>query len=417
MKNNFYRCYIYGNVMFDLISMEPLKEFHIPWHVTYHHTWRMYDFQTELLMLHAHPESEAYETFDGALYHKKRQTLLYVPKGKETLHIPKHVKEIGYEALKSDRLKTVSIDPDNPFFKLVDGYLYSSSMHVLYFVPPGCSQLFISSTVRYIDDTVFSHRFESVIVSSDNPVYKEMDGVLFRDKDIKYICPNIHSINLHSDANVLSLCGLENANQLREIEISADHPLFRSIDNVVYSKDCTKLVYIPAGIDTIYFSEQLLTLKKGWFEKCANLKEIYIHRSTRFNASCFTTLNKCRIFVYVDAHRSIELPHTSALSLSKCIGFLNGAGAEVKMGTELFYLDCYLSGINRSPEFCHVIQVSSWQIIKRVIEENHILYMKEMISGGYLITRKNINKALDIAMKCGNMEIYELLLSHKLTMK
>lgn len=415
LTNQFVAYEIYGETLYDVYGLEgnSLIEFHIPKQINYHHTWKMYDCHDMLQMLYADPENKTYGTFNGVLYNKRTQTLLYVPRGKTSLHIPKHIKHIGFEALNSYKLKTISIDSDNPNFQLVDGNLYNNTMEILYFTPSN-PKLFIASTVNHIHSSVLFQIFLDITVSVDNPIFKAVNGVLYEKNRVIYMCPNVRSVYLHSDADIPSFCKLDNIANLSEIKINENHPYFRAIDNVIYKKDCTELIYVSSHIQKIHLPNQLTFLKRAQFEKCMYLKEIYVHQNTRFNARSFEKLNDdCRIFVHMDEERTIELPRISISALAKCIQFLKGFGAEVKPETELFYLDYYLSGWDVSPNFSRVIQVSSWQIIKRVIEENHLSRMNKILSDGSLITRKNINKALKFAMQCENTDIYVLLSSYK----
>lgn len=399
-----------AGTLFDIVALEPLVEFHIPQEVVFHHTWKMYNHHDTLQALYAHPQSETYETFDGALYHKKTQTLLYVPRGKTSLHIPKHIKAIGYEALICPGLKSISVDPENPYFRVVDGNLYSHTMEELYYAAPNDTKLMISSMIKRIDSSVFFRSFSDVIVSNDNPCFKGIDGVLYRENDIVYICDGVQSIYLDADVNIWSLCRVRNVDNLSKIEISENHPRFQAIDNIIYNKDCTEVIYIPKKTQRLFLPDQLVTLKNVQFEKYNELKEISIHKNTYFTAHSFKQLNhECLISIRIDEHKTIELPQIPVSILAKCIQFLRGAGAEIKSGTELFYLDCYFFGLNHSPEFYRVLQVSSWQIIQRVILENDLSRMEKMLMDERLITKKNIKRALNFAIQCGNITMCELL--------
>ncbi len=406
-------CDIYNNVLYRIVSTEPLVEFHIPQQVTKHQTWNMYNDKKELQALYAHPESEAYETFDGALYDKKRHGLLYVPLGKTSLHIPKYVQHIGYHTLNHYNLKTITLDSENPNFCLVDGYLYNNEMTKLYFVPCDQKTLYIQPSLAYIDSSVFLRKFDDIVIHPSNPFFKTVDGILFYENEIVYICPNARNVHLPAYISCSSLRKLNNAPNLTSVTISEKHPKLIEINNVIYSKDCTEIVYFPKYVQEVTLPDQLTSLKNENFNQNIDLRMISVSVNTSFSARSFAGLHEnCRIFVRLNNPTSIELPRTSPMILANCIQFLKGADAEIKAGTEIFYLNYYLLGLNHTPKFLRTIHVSSWQMIKHVITNNCISHMKEMLSDGHLITRKNINKSQNLALECGSLEIYELLSSH-----
>lgn len=129
----------------------------------------------------------------------------------ETFHIGEHTFDIGEAVFDSCvSLRTITCSPDNPFFKSVDGVLYSKDGSRLIAYPAGKrdESFEIPDTVTSIAPWAFSgsvylrhvsipasveelwwpfgncSALEEITVSPDNPVYTAQEGVLY-DKEMK----------------------------------------------------------------------------------------------------------------------------------------------------------------------------------------------------------------------------------------
>lgn len=384
------RKYIYsrGHILYDIYTEEPLTEFHIPKQVTYHNTWKMYNSQTELQALYADEESEMYETREGALYNKKTKYLLYVPRGKRSLHISNAVRGIGYQAIRAGQLDICTIDPENPYLKLEDGNIYDHKKESLEAVISGEGKLYIPASVTQIAKDVLEQLFTEIEVAEGNPIYWAKDGVLGKGNHIEYICPQKTSV--HIPANVTRFPSEFIRESMLEVTVDEEHPCFCVKEHVVYNKDCTEIVYFPC-----------------------KREELVILGTAKFKARTFAKVSpECQIRIRLDERRVVSLPKkkTGAKAFTTCINYLNGADAEVKPGTEAFFADIFLMKWDKSERFERNIRMSTWQIIKKIIEEDDYYRMYCLIQDGRLFPRRNSSyRAMEYAEACGRMMIYEMI--------
>ena len=100
---------------------------------------------------------------------------------------------------------------------------------------------------------------EKITVHPDNEVYSDIDGVLFdadgeellyyplgRQDETYTIPQSMQTLNPYAR--------LWRNKALKNIEVDADNPYFTSVDNVLYSKNGSELIFRPANDDVAYFA-------------------------------------------------------------------------------------------------------------------------------------------------------------------
>ena len=74
---------------------------------------------------------------------------------------------------------------------------------------------------------------------------------------------------------------------------------FKVIDEVLYNKDCSKIICYPAwkAIGVVNIPDSVITLERGAFSGCKDMTEINLHNVNLINKSCFTNC-VCLVSVY-----------------------------------------------------------------------------------------------------------------------
>ncbi len=128
----------------------------------------------------------------------------------------------------------------------------------------------------------FSWLTQEFSVAANNPYFKTVDGVLF-DKDgatliayppgkkgSEYVVPNgVKTI----DARAFYRKGLK---ALKSFLVSANHPRFKTVDGVLFSKDGATLIAYPPGKDATEYvvPDGVKTIGEYAFADCFSLKSI-----------------------------------------------------------------------------------------------------------------------------------------------
>ncbi|MBQ3179047.1 MAG: leucine-rich repeat protein [Clostridia bacterium] len=140
--------------------------------------------------------------------------------GLESLYIPKNVRYIDMNGIRfCDYLTEITVDADNPYYKSVDGILFTEDMTVLHTYPMG--------------RTAAEYTVPDTVVIMPAAVYTQV-------RQLK---------KLNIPASVEEICaatGWSGGCVLEEIVVDPDNAYFCSEDGVLYSKDKTVLYHYPA---------------------------------------------------------------------------------------------------------------------------------------------------------------------------
>jgi len=219
----------------------------------------------------------------------------------------------------------------------------------------GCSGLTsvtISNSVRSIGNTTFNHctKLEKIIVSENNPAFSSIEGVLFSKDCTKlitypnaksniYILPNsVTSIGNYAFSDCTGLTSITIPNSVtsigagafqrctglasitipdgvisigssafygctiqKEFIVSENNPAYSSVEGVLFSKDCTKLIAYPNAKSNIYILPNSVTSIGDYaFGYCMGLTSITIPNSV-------TSIGKSA-FQYCTGLTSITIP-------------------------------------------------------------------------------------------------------------
>lgn len=122
-------------------------------------------------------------------------------------------------------LKEVEVDPENPYFIVVDGVLYNKEMTQLYYCPPGKEgELTIPEGVKIIGHMAFQD------------------------------CSKLTAIYLPSTVEVIMEGAFGGNSRLASLVVNDENPYYKSLDHVIYTQDGEELVAYAAGKAKTYYS-------------------------------------------------------------------------------------------------------------------------------------------------------------------
>lgn len=108
------------------------------------------------------------------------------------------------------------------------------------------------------------------------------DGVVSIGENAFLGCSELESITVGKSVTTLNYQYFRSCSSLKNINVSADHESYSSIDGVLFNKDATVLVYYPSTISTSYTVPSGVTeIGESAFAKCDSLQTINIPASVK----------------------------------------------------------------------------------------------------------------------------------------
>ena len=212
----------------------------------------------------------------------------------ETLYLPKNVRIIEEDGLGLMIPETIQVDPDNPYFKVENGALYTKDG----------SRLLLMSVNSEIREFVIPDRVTSIDTGAFVNAY------------------NLRKVTIGKGyTTVPQTRGAFGGYNLEEIQVDPANTGLRDIDGVLFSKDGTILLDYPSSRpgSTYTVPEGTEKLLPYSFCFCPNLTEVVLPEGLK---TMDTALWACQSLKTVTIPRSIT-------SLEKnAIGYLNGAPVE-----------------------------------------------------------------------------------------
>ena len=212
----------------------------------------------------------------------------------ETLYLPKNVRIIEEDGLGLMTPETIQVDPDNPYFKVENGALYTKdgSRLLLMSVNSGIREFVIPDRVTSIDNGAFVNAY------------------------------NLRKVTIGKGyTTVPQTRGAFGGYNLEEIQVDPANTGLRDIDGVLFSKDGTILLDYPSSRagSTYTVPEGTEKLLPYSFCYCPNLTEVVLPEGLK---TMDTALWACQSLKTVTIPRSITSLEENA------IGYLNGAPVE-----------------------------------------------------------------------------------------
>lgn len=227
-------------------------------------------------------QSENFIFENGALYTADRKNLIYISiRGKEdyfeipegTILIGKHAFFMCNRFTKITIPKTVIKMKNNPF--------------------SGCSQLDLDNRSPYyhVIDSVIYNKFKTAVVGCLNNIKINELRLLETTKSINrnsfWNCLGIKKIVFPEslvDIGYNPFVGCSN------IHFESLSKRYRVVDDVLYNEDCSVLICYPSwkAVGDVHIPDSVITLERGAFSGCTELKNINLHNVNIINKSCFT---------------------------------------------------------------------------------------------------------------------------------
>lgn len=219
---------------------------------------------------------------NGILYTADKQTLIYCSiQGQESeFVIPEGVKIIGKHAFYCcDRFEKITLPQslekmeNNPF--------------------SGCSKLTLinHSKAYYIQDDVIYNGFKTAVVGTLNKIKSKrlelLEGIKSINRNSFWNCKGIETIVFPKS---LEDIGYNPFVDCSNIQFESKSPYFKVVDEVLYNKDCSKIICYPEwkAQGVVNLPDSVITLERGAFSGCRNMTGINLHNVNIINKSCFT---------------------------------------------------------------------------------------------------------------------------------
>ena len=183
-----------------------------------------------------------FNSINGVLFNKKKDTLLAYPNGKKGKYIiPKSTLVIGNSAFASSKINSVNIPKTVKIIK-GDAFRYCNNL----------KNIKIPNSVNEIGNLTFAN------------------------------CDSLERIKLGSSITELNMYILSQNENLLKIKISRKNLKFKSKRGILYNKSSDTLVMYPRGKKGDFIiPENVICIKKGAFEGCEGLTKIVIPKSLK----------------------------------------------------------------------------------------------------------------------------------------
>jgi len=236
--------------------------------------------------------NSVYSSVDGVLFNADKTEIIKCPNGKTgAFTIPLSVKSIAFNAFNSynSKLSAVNVAANHRYFSAIAGVLYNKDKTELLFYPSGrVGALTLPNSVESIEYWTLSgcKGLTEINVSATHKSYTSIDGVLYsKDKTELLFCPGgkVGTLTLPDSVPVIGYYGIDDCENLTAIDVSANHKNYTSVDGVLYSKDKTELNVCPSGKTGEFIIPNNVTAICDYaFDGCSSLTSVIIPNSVKF---------------------------------------------------------------------------------------------------------------------------------------
>lgn len=209
--------------------------------------------------------------------------------------IPSSVIDIGEFVFSGcNSLTEITVDPDNAVYCGIDGVLYSKNVIDLISVPAGKEGTVV------IPDTVTgicSDAFSGCIGLTDITI---PDNVTSIGYSAFFGCTGLNVIKIPKKITRIGDYAFSGCTDLTDIIVDSENPDYCGVDGILYSKDMTELIKVPAGKKgAVVIPDGVTNIHNDTFSDCNELTGVTIPSSIQnIGNSVFSSCTGlCDIFV------------------------------------------------------------------------------------------------------------------------
>lgn len=203
----------------------------------------------------------------------------------ERIHLSKKYKDKYNDFMWAniEGLKEITVSSENPYYSSIDGCLYDKAGKKLFACPSAVETYKMPDSVNSIDEYVAGDKVKELYT---NDMVTDLIG--WTDKFWKIQ-------TLHIGKSVLTVRKDSPLEELRKISVDPENNSFKAVDDVLYTKDGSKLLLCPAKKQgKVVVADGVTTLSARAFDYCTQITDIVIPDSV-------TTIENKIFNEYVDS--------------------------------------------------------------------------------------------------------------------
>ena len=193
--------------------------------------------------------------------------------------IPKSVDGIGFEPfIGCVRLKSISVAKGNPSVKKVNGLLLSVENDCLYAAERTVKSVKVPNGVPDLCSGVFAGCDSMTSITIPASV-DSVDATAFRYERVYW--------EYDADGEEVEQVQYFGCKNLKTLKVAAGNESYKSVNNLLLSKDGTELVFVPDGLASITIPASVEVISDGAFPRNAKLNSISVAKGS----SAFKSVN------------------------------------------------------------------------------------------------------------------------------
>ncbi|MDO4628355.1 MAG: leucine-rich repeat domain-containing protein [Planctomycetia bacterium] len=205
----------------------------------------------------------------------------YMCQALTSVRLPASITEIGgYEFYNCERLTEIQMAEENPFFKSVDGVVFSKDgKKLVYFPIFGPEKYRIPDGVMEIGEETFYYcsRLASLTIP---------EGVTKIGKEAFQACTALRSVTIPASLTEIKMPIWAKCVSLAEIQVAEENEVFKSVDGVLFSKNRKKLIRFGGEPTKYRVPDGVTEIGEYAFYGCKRLVSVTVPASVKKIGEC-----------------------------------------------------------------------------------------------------------------------------------